>query len=126
MEDKIFCKSIDEVKEIITKPMGYALATDRILVDGMPIGYMYRQQPDNKQDSGWRFFAGDEDEDYLDNPDNIEIMNVNTIAHYDKTIIPFLESDYETAYAKDENGDFYEEEYLADEEDEEENNSTSI
>ena len=124
MKDKIFCKSIDEVKEIITKPMGYALTTDRVLVDGMPINYMYRQHPDNKQDSGWRFFSGDESEDYLDNPENIEIMNVNTIAHFDKTIIPFLESDFETAYAKDENGDFYEEEYY--DNDEEEIDESSI
>lgn len=117
MSDKIFCKSIDEVSEIITKPMGYALVTDRIVVDGLPIGYMYRQNPDNRQDSGWRFFAGDEEEDYLDNPDNIEIMNVNTIAHYDKSIIPFLESEYETAFGKDVNGNFLPEEYSEEEED---------
>ena len=116
MTDKIFIKSIDEVAEIITKPMGYGLVTDRILVDGLPISYMYREEPDNKQDSGWRFFAGDEDEDYLDNPDNIELMNVNTIAHYDKSIIPFLEASHGSAFGKNEDGEFVEEDFLSDDE----------
>lgn len=118
MKIKNFLKDNAEVNEIITKPMGYALVTDRIVVDGLPIAYMYRQNPDNKQDSGWRFFAGDEDEKYLDTPDNIEIMNVNTIAHYDKSIIPFLESPYETAFGKDENGEFIEEAFSEEDEDE--------
>ena len=113
MKEKIFLKSIDEVSEIITKPMGYALVSDRITVDGEKIKYMYRETPDNKQDSGWRFFAGDEDEDYLDDENNIELMNVNIIAHYDKNIIPFLESDYETAFGLDENGTFIKEDYNA-------------
>ncbi|RLZ08644.1 DUF2185 domain-containing protein [Faecalibacter macacae] len=112
MTDKIFTKSMDEVSEIITKPMGYGLVTDRILVDGQSINYMYREEPDNKQDSGWRFFAGDEDEEYLDNETNIEIMNVNTIAHYDKSIIPFLEAPYGSAFGKNENGEFEEEELV--------------
>lgn len=100
---------MDEVSEIITKPMGYGLVTDRILVDGQSINYMYREEPDNKQDSGWRFFAGDEDEDYLDNEANIELMNINIIAHYDKSIIPYLEAPYGIAFAKNDQGEFEEE-----------------
>lgn len=100
---------MDEVSEIITKPMGYGLVTDRILVDGKSITYMYREEPDNKQDSGWRFFAGDEDEDYLDNEANIELMNINIIAHYDMSIIPYLEAPYGSAFGKNENGEFEEE-----------------
>lgn len=117
MKDKIFLKSLDEVEKIITQPMGYALVTDRITVDGLPIGYMYRQTPDNKQDSGWRFFSGDEDEDYLDNPENIEIMNVNTIAHYDRSILPFLEEPYGVAFGKNEAGEFLQEDFEEEDED---------
>lgn len=37
------------------------LATDRIMVDGSRIGYMYREEPDpDMPDSGWRFTAGDD------------------------------------------------------------------
>ena len=111
MKDKIFIKSYDEVQEIITKPMGYGLVSDRITVDGLQIGYMYREEPDNKQDSGWRFFAGDESEEYLDNEMNIELMNVNTIAHYDRSVIPYLEAPHNSAFGKDEHGEFIEEDF---------------
>ncbi len=40
------------------------IATDRITVDGLPVGYMYREKPEEGNpfegyDSGWRFTAGD-------------------------------------------------------------------
>lgn len=43
-------------------------AKDRILVDGCKVGYMYREEPDvdcEMADSGWRFTAGDESEEYM-------------------------------------------------------------
>ncbi len=43
------------------------------------------------EDSGWRFFAGDESEEYLADPANVEIYDVNTIANYDPEIVPFLD-----------------------------------
>jgi hypothetical protein len=51
---------------------------------------MYREEPDNLHDSGWRFFAGDEDDSYVNNPANIEIYDLNTIANYDRAILPYL------------------------------------
>ena len=66
------------------------IASDRITVDGMKVGYMYREEPDNEFDSGWRFFAGDEDEQYTNNPNNFEIYGLNTICNYDQNIIPYL------------------------------------
>jgi hypothetical protein len=53
---------------------------------------MYREAPDNPDDSGWRFFAGDESQEYLDNSRNLEIENVNTIANYDPEITHYSTS----------------------------------
>ena len=68
-----FFKSKKEIKEkyIPQGPSG-CMASNRITVDGCKVGYMYREEPDADAtfpDSGWRFFAGDEDESYTDNPD---------------------------------------------------------
>ena len=30
------------------------------------VGYCYREKPDGDWDSGWRFTAGDESEEYMD------------------------------------------------------------
>ena len=67
-------------------------ANDRILVDGCKVGYMYREEPEGDFDSGWRFLAGDESDEYMDNTDNAGIYKLNTIANYDPDIIPFLYS----------------------------------
>ena len=70
--------------------IGYGLASDKITVDGMKVGFMYREIPENKDDSGWRFLSGTETQDYIDNDSNIMIFDVNTIANYDPAIIPYL------------------------------------
>ena len=70
--------------------MGYALAP-KLLVEGRrKVRYMYRECPDNEQDSGWRFFTGDETDDYVNDPDNIGLYDVNTITAIDPDIVPFL------------------------------------
>ena len=40
--------------------LGSCIATDRITVDGLPVDFMYREDPIYKVDSGWRFFSGTE------------------------------------------------------------------
>ena len=59
MLGKIFKLKRSEIAPV-AKGLGGCLATDRITVDGAPVGYMYRDQPTRPEDSGWRFFAGDE------------------------------------------------------------------
>ncbi len=70
------------------------------MVDGMRIGYMYREEPDNEIDSGWRFMCGDESDEYMDNPDNMGIYDVNTVANYDTDIIPYLSASIGSKYSR--------------------------
>jgi len=100
-----------QIKQVLTDwngPVG-CLATDRIMVDGCKVGYMYRQQPVNEGDSGWCFFAGDEDDAYTCNPDNVGVFHLNTLCNYDPSIMPLLNAPYGTAYVRGEDGLFYEE-----------------
>jgi len=81
--------------------MGGSLATDRIMVDGQKIGYMYREEnPDDPQDNGWRFFAGDESAEYLADIAHCGIYPLNTIANYDPDIIPYLNTPAPCAFEK--------------------------
>jgi hypothetical protein len=96
---KKFKLRADQIKDLV-RPMGGALATDRITVDGMPVGYMYREAPDRPEDSGWRFFAGNEDQAYVDDPANSSVYSVNTIANYDPDIIGYLETPAPCAFEK--------------------------
>jgi len=84
---------------------GACFATDMITCDGQPVRFMYREPPDNDVDSGWRFTAGMESDEYMDDPDNSAIYDVNTIANYDPGIIPFLGMPSGTAVERNENGE---------------------
>ena len=44
--------------------------------------------------------AGDESQDYADNPDNWAIYDVNTICNYDPAIIPHLDAVYGSAFGR--------------------------
>ena len=83
------------------------LASDRILVDGCKVGYMYRVQPEKSWDSGWRFMAGDETQDYLHQKGNVGIYKLNTLCNYDQDILPFLSDEYGSAYARKEDDLFH-------------------
>jgi hypothetical protein len=85
---------------------GACFASDRITVDGMKAGFCYREAPDFEADSGWRFFAGDESQEYTDNEENFGIYSVNTIANYDPEIIPLLDAPEGAAFARDGDGRF--------------------
>ena len=82
------------------------IATNRITVEGYKVGYCYREKPDGDWDSGWRFTAGDESEEYMDDPNNAGIYKLNTICNDDPDIIPLLNTPTPCAFERDENGVF--------------------
>jgi hypothetical protein len=85
---------------------GSCIASDRITVDGLPVGYMYRESPDNDTDSGWRFFAGDVDDAYANDPAHFALYDVNTIANYDRSIVEYLDAPLNSAFGRDHTGRF--------------------
>lgn len=97
---KKFKLKAEEIKDL-ARGMGGCFATDRITVDGSRINFMYKDKPCNDIDSGWRFFAGDEDADYIDDLNNTSVFDVNTIVNYDPSIIPFLNVPIGTALERD-------------------------
>lgn len=80
----------------LVSSIGTCLATDKITVEGMPVGFMYRDYPLDEMDSGWRFIAGVEDEAYMNNPENLERFDINVIANHDKSIVDYINLPHET------------------------------
>lgn len=78
------------------------IASDRITVDGLPVGYLYREQPldPNAPDSGWRIFAGDEDADYMADAAHFEFYHLNTICNYDASILELLNAPAPVAFRR--------------------------
>lgn len=78
------------------------IASDRITVDGLPVGYLFREQPldPNAPDSGWRIFAGDEDADYMADAARFEFYHLNTICNYDASILELLNAPAPVAFRR--------------------------
>ena len=93
----------EDIKRLIDVS-GECIATDKITVEGSKIGYMYREEPSNEYDTGWRFFAGDEDEEYTNNSENFEVYDLNTICNYDEDIISYLTKPIGTKLERDGEG----------------------
>lgn len=81
---------------------GYVKASKRLVDERLPVRFMYHEQTDDDQNSGWMFFSGTEDQDYADNPDNIKIYDIKTILKIDKTILPYLDAAAGMAFERDE------------------------
>jgi hypothetical protein len=87
---KVFALAAADMRPL-AEGRGSCLASDRITVARQPVGFMYREPPEHSIDSGWRFFSGEETQEYADNASNFEIYDVNTIANYDPDIVPYLD-----------------------------------
>jgi hypothetical protein len=100
MAEKKFALTPNQIKPL-AEGYGGCIATDMITVEGRKVRFMYRQEPDNDIDSGWRFMAGSESDEYMDDSKNHGAYDVNTIANYDPDIIPFLDSPIGSAFERE-------------------------
>jgi hypothetical protein len=80
--------------------MGYSIVSNKISQEGLLVGFMYREEPFDEEDSGWRFLSGTETEDYLDNDTNSKAISVNSVANHDPAIIPFLKKPEDTSWER--------------------------
>mgnify|MGYP001605101910 CR=1 FL=1 len=99
MSSKEFIIDPEQIKELI-KPMGYSIVSNMISQEGMPVGFMYREEPFDEEDSGWRFLSGTETEEYLDEDTNSKAISVNAVANHDPAIIPYLRKPEDTAWER--------------------------
>ena len=76
--------------------------------EGRAIGYMYRDSRPSEQwaDTGWRFFAGDESDEYSRNPDNFTIWSLNDICNLDATILGYAEAKEGSAFGRNAKGEW--------------------
>ena len=95
----------DQIRPL-ARGRGSCLASDHITVDGRPVGFMYREEPDTEFDSGWRFLSGLETDAYVNDLANVGLHDVNTIANYDPDVIPLLDAPPGSAFERDDDGQF--------------------
>ncbi len=86
------------------KNYGYIIASKVIGEDNHPVGWMYKEEPTDSTDSGWRVFSGIEDDKFQDDADNFAIYDASTIIAIDSEIEQFLDCVIGTEVARDASG----------------------
>ena len=67
------------------------IASKKIFDENYKVGYMMREAPSNNfPDSGWRFFVGNENENFTQNSENFKIYMIETIIKHDQNIEKYL------------------------------------
>lgn len=90
----------DNGDNIVNKYLVRCFVTNRILVDGQKIGYLYREVPDNDKDSGWRIMAGDESDEYMDDSNNTAFVSLGAVLSHDDSIVGLLDSPSGTSFER--------------------------
>lgn len=90
----------------LPEDLGMCLATHQIIEAGMPVGFMYREQPEDVFDSGWRFLSGQETDEYMEQPENSGMYTVEAVLELDPRIKPYLHMPVGTELERAENGKF--------------------
>jgi hypothetical protein len=69
-----------------------AMASEDCFAEGECVRFIYREQPENENDSGWRLFSGKESDEYANNPDNIRLPIVGYLVDWDPTLLAPLKN----------------------------------
>lgn len=110
LEGKKYFPGMKEGKKLIDSTLG-CFVTDRVSIDQDAICYMVREEPSkDNPDSGWRIFAGDETQEYIDDIEHTQVFALNTVCNYDPEIIPFLDEPIGTVIVRNREGKLEKEE----------------
>ncbi|MFD2232152.1 immunity protein Imm33 domain-containing protein [Alkalimarinus sediminis] len=98
----------DPVPSITDKYIKRCFVTNNILYEGRPVGYLYREEPDYDDDSGWRFTAGDETDEYMEDSDNSSYVSLGAVLREDDSCVALLDREAGVAFVRDDKGNFVE------------------
>jgi hypothetical protein len=97
----------DDDDNLVERYIKRCFVTNRVLNDGVRAGYLYREEPDEEKDSGWRITANDESDEYMDDSNNCAYVSLGAVLTKDDSFIHLLDSPIGSAFVRDnETGEF--------------------
>lgn len=90
-----------KVEEVVGKDGHLALVSEKVIgPEREPVLFAFREPGANEQDSGWRFFHGDEDEQYTADPYNIALCPVSSLLGLDPSLRVIINRREGTAWSR--------------------------
>ncbi|MFC4160496.1 immunity protein Imm33 domain-containing protein [Chitinimonas lacunae] len=83
----------DDHDNVVNHYLLRCYVTKRVLQDGARVGYLYREAPEQDNDSGWRIMAGDESQAYMDDDQNVAYVSLGAVLNRDDAFVDLLEAE---------------------------------
>lgn len=91
----------DDQENLVERYIKRCDVTHRILYDRQKVGYLYREDPSDEDDSGWAFTANDESDEYMDTSANVAYVSLGAVLSKDDSFITLLDSPVSSAFVRD-------------------------
>jgi hypothetical protein len=69
--------------------------------DGVQVGFAFRTESDDPQDSGWNFWSGEETEEYVKDSDNFSRFPLQHFLELDESLEEILDAEIGTSWERD-------------------------
>jgi hypothetical protein len=97
----------DDDENLVERYIKRCFVTNRVLKDGVRAGCLYREEPGEEKDSGWRITANDESDEYMDDSKNCAYVSLGAVLTRDDSFIHLLDSPIGAAFIRvGETGEF--------------------
>ncbi|WP_439876063.1 immunity protein Imm33 domain-containing protein [Bacillus mycoides] len=77
------------------------------VIEKEEFNFLIKDDPTVEGDPGWSILSGYESDEYVNNPENFQIISVGVILNMDDSILEFLEEPPLCAYERNDKGSFY-------------------
>lgn len=81
--------------ELINSEYG-GFVVSKNIIGGKPIRYSFREKSSIPQLNGWNLFSVDDDDEYVNNPNNFIILNAESISKISSVILEIFDAPYGT------------------------------
>jgi hypothetical protein len=78
-----------------------ALVSEMCFEQNEIVRFLYREKPDEKEDSGWRMFTGHEPPSYTDDPNNTRVVVVGLMLDRDPSLLEPLKASAGAAFERE-------------------------
>ncbi|MCA1202054.1 DUF2185 domain-containing protein [Priestia flexa] len=77
------------------------------VLEKQKFNFMLRDEPHDESDSGWSILSGYEDDDYLSDSENFQIVSIGVILNVDDSILDFIQQPPLCVYERNNEVRFY-------------------
>ncbi len=89
-----------------TKNAPLVLASKQVCgVNRLPVCFAFRLEPNNEADTGWVFWSGEEDQDFIDDSSNTLVCPLFSFIDMDSTLLDVIRNPVSTAWERNHVGD---------------------